>query len=220
MLTRSRGAMVPPTLGWLTLLMSPAYLCLLLQGAKVTMTYRLRLLFTFSSVVLVMLAVEPSPAAAQANQYIVSFVPGTPRAARAAMSARHGAALRFNYGIIDGVAVSVPNQNVLRALSQDPSVRSVIPDYPVFASQYGHAVKGNHPGGGGTPPPPPAPQVLPVGVQRVGAPTSTSNGQGIGVAIVDTGVDSAHADLAPVAASYNAFDGTTNCQDDNGHGTH
>jgi subtilisin len=183
------------------------------------MTYRLRLLITFSSVALVMLAVEPSPAAAQANQYIVSFVPGTPRAARAAMSARHGAALRFNYAIIDGAAVSVPNQNVLRALSQDPAVRSVVPDYPVFASQFSKAGKGKQ-GGGGTPPPAPAPQVLPLGVQRVGAATATSNGEGIGVAIVDTGIDGAHGDLASVAGSYDAFDGSTNCQDDNGHGTH
>src|SRR5678815_59109 len=75
------------------------------------------------------------------------------------------------------------------------------------------------PGGSNPPPPPPPAQVTPAGVLRVGAPTATSTGAGIKVAIVDTGIDLNHQDVA-VVEGYNAFDGTSNCQDDNGHGTH
>ena len=39
------------------------------------------------------------------------------------------------------------------------------------------------------------------------------------VAIVDTGIDLAHKDLA-VVGGYNAIDSKSSCQDDNGHGTH
>jgi subtilisin len=178
------------------------------------MTCRLRGFGVFCLVILGLLGAGALPAAAQAEQFIVSFVPGTSRAERASAAARHGAPLRFNYGIIDGVAVTVPNQSVLQRLLSDPSVRSVTSDFPVFASQSAQAGKGKPTGGGSTP------QVVPQGVRRVGSPTATSTGAGIGVAIVDTGIDGAQADLAPSAGAYNAFDGTANCQDDNGHGTH
>jgi len=41
---------------------------------------------------------------------------------------------------------------------------------------------------------------------------------GVGVAIVDTGLDFAHADLQPLGLA--CFTAYTACQDDNGHGTH
>jgi subtilisin len=127
---------------------------------------------------------------------------------------------------VDAIAVTVRNDNALRALAAEAGVRAITPDYPVFASQSWHASdqasdkgKGKPGSGTPTPPPPPPPQVTPLGVLRVGAPTETSTGKGIKVAIVDTGIDFNHPDLA-VVEGYNAFDGTSNCQDDNGHGTH
>jgi subtilisin len=98
-------------------------------------------------------------------------------------------------------------------------VLAVIPNRPVFAYQVnengnGETAKGKPSGGGGG-----AAQVIPAGVVRVGAPTGTSNGSGIGVAVLDTGVDLAHADLAGTVDAFNAFGGLS-CQDDQGHGTH
>jgi subtilisin family serine protease len=72
---------------------------------------------------------------------------------------------------------------------------------------------------------PPSTQVVPSGVQRIGAAPGMMNwtGAGIGVAVVDTGVDFNHADLGlapeiPGLNSFNAVGGS--CQDFHGHGTH
>jgi subtilisin family serine protease len=76
-----------------------------------------------------------------------------------------------------------------------------------------------------TPAAPPSTQVVPGGVQRIGAAPGRVNwtGAGVGVAVVDTGLDFNHQDLALVPEiqgvnSFNAFGGS--CQDFHGHGTH
>ena len=69
-------------------------------------------------------------------------------------------------------------------------------------------------------------QVVPSGVGRIDAPLSWAaswTGQGVGVAIADTGLDFNHLDLdlnpeVEGVNSFNAFGGS--CQDDYGHGTH
>ena len=64
-----------------------------------------------------------------------------------------------------------------------------------------------------------AAQVVPAGVARIGAqPGAVAyTGVGVGVAIVDTGIDFQHADLAVSATCFTAY---AACQDDEGHGTH
>ena len=91
------------------------------------------------------------------------------------------------------------------------------------------------------PPVPPPPnergtsQQPPDGVIRVGIPTATSNGQGIGVAVVDTGIYFDHEDLNPApdvpavqtapgvfsdGTSYNGSNEGQSAKDTWGHGTH
>ena len=91
------------------------------------------------------------------------------------------------------------------------------------------------------PPPPPPPnergsrQQAPYGVIRVGIPTAASNGLGIGVAVVDTGIYFAHEDLDPApdvpafqiadgvyndGTSYNGSNEGQSATDLWGHGTH
>jgi subtilisin len=143
------------------------------------------------------------------QDYLVRFREGTDGPSRAAAVRNAGAALGFNFNRVNVAAVRVPNANALAALLNHPSVVAVIPDRSIAAHQAAHGKPG---GGGGT-----AGQVVPRGVVRVGVPTSSSNGSGVGVAVLDTGVDLTHADLDAVD-SFNAFGGT--CQDDAGHGTH
>jgi subtilisin len=144
------------------------------------------------------------------ENYIVRFRNGTSAAAGAAVVRQAGAALGKTFGRVNAAAVRVPNTNALTALLDNPSVLAVIPNRPVSAYQNG---KGKPGGGGGTT------QVVPAGVARVGRPTSDSNGSGVGIAVLDTGVDLKHPDLAGTIDAFNAF-GAQSCQDDEGHGTH
>ncbi len=69
----------------------------------------------------------------------------------------------------------------------------------------------------------PGPKEVPWGVARVNAPAAwaKTRGQSVRVAILDTGIDSTHPDLAgKVVECYNALDKKASCADDNGHGTH
>lgn len=64
---------------------------------------------------------------------------------------------------------------------------------------------------------------IPWGVQRVNAANAwaRNKGQGVKVAILDTGIDFNHPDLrGAYAGCKNVVDSNSSCMDDNGHGTH
>jgi subtilisin len=146
------------------------------------------------------------------DNYIVRFREGTSAADGASVVRGAGAAIGANFRRANAASVRVPNASVLNALRNNPSVLSVIPNRPVYAFQNGKGKPGSGGGGGAT-------QVVPAGVTRVGSATVASNGLGVGVAVLDTGVDLAHPDLAGTVDAANAFGGAS-CQDDQGHGTH
>ena len=159
------------------------------------------------------LLISVSPLGAQGtDEYIVQFQNGTSAASRRAAGAGAGATVRFVFNAVSAVAVRVPNDQVMAALMRNPAVVGIVPNRPVFAYQNSRAA-GNNNKGGGT-----QSQILPAGVVRVGLPTPSSNGSGIGVAVLDTGIDLAHSDLAVAASGFSAFGAT--CQDGHGHGTH
>ena len=151
------------------------------------------------------------------SRHIVTFRQGTPQGERANAVQRAGGKLRFNYSTVDAVAITAATPSVLAGLGLEPSVLNIVPDREF------HAIQGATNGlrvdrKGSTSGTTITGQVIPQGVKRVGVPTSTSNGMGVGVAIVDTGIDLANADLAPSSLRFNIYG--TSCQDDNGHGTH
>lgn len=95
----------------------------------------------------------------------------------------------------------------------EKGVLRVDPDVVVSAS--GKPVK---------PSPDPAPaQQTPWGVDRIDAELvwSQNTGQGVKVAVLDTGIDLVHPDLAPnIKGGYNALRPNKSPADDKGHGTH
>ena len=167
----------------------------------------------------------PSGPAVVPGGYIVMFTPGTSLSTRAAAALAAGAAVRFNYTGVAATAVTVPNSNALAALQRRADVIRVVPDFVIGASVKGGNGGGGKPGGGGSPPPPEpldldTGQLVSYAVQRVGMPVTGSDGAGVGVALLDSGIDYNHPDLAPSNHSFNAFQQGGSCQDDAGHGTH
>ncbi len=161
------------------------------------------------------------------QNFIVTFRDGTIPAVRAASVGRAGASLRFNYTIVNAAAVTVPNDNALGRLQNDPSVLSIVPDRPVFAFQQANKKPDNPGGGNGNGGGGKDEEVVPAGVERVGeAVAGSSDGATVGVAIMDSGIDFAHSDLDPApddadTTALTAFSSQGgSCQDDNGHGTH
>ncbi len=114
---------------------------------------------------------------------IVTFRDGTIPAVRAASVGRAGASLRFNYTIVNAAAVTVPNDNALGRLRDDPSVLSIVPDRPVFAFQQANKKPDNPGGGNGNGGGNNDAETVPAGVKRVGEPV-TDSGATIGVAIL------------------------------------
>lgn len=174
--------------------------------------------------------VDPGPAAfARAGgtvDVIVSlrddYAPGghaTNRARAGEIARELGVTPRFEYGTaLFGFAATVP-EGRLTALARDPRVAHVDLDAPVSIPDLAQA----RPGSDGIAS---TPQVVPWGVNRIGADANTNEGSGIHVYVIDTGIDSDHADLqANIGNGYavetcKGRDCHYAWDDDHDHGTH
>jgi len=167
------------------------------------------------AVVLIMVWLGAAPAPAQVpgevipGRYLVLFHDGASASVAAqAVGAMAGVTVVQTYrNALNGVVIEVrpgTGPSVLEALRNDPNVKSVSPDRAIgiFAED------------------------TPNGIRRVRASPSPNTGKGVRVAVVDTGIDLNHADLA---ANVNRADSVA-CpasgpcaaggQDDHYHGTH
>lgn len=111
-------------------------------------------------------------------------------------------------GLINAQAVYLPQQ-AEAALRVHPVVKRIDLDVVVQAT--------------GKPAPSQPPQTLPWGIDRVEADLAwpATSGVGVKVAIVDTGIDLAHPDLASnIKGGVNTINSSKTANDDNGHGTH
>jgi subtilisin family serine protease len=124
-----------------------------------------------------------------------------------------------NFVQITQVGASVTSFNNVGLQAQTTYTYRVRAFNSAGSSAYSNSVQAT------TPAAPPSTQVVPGGVQRIGAAPGRLNwtGAGVGVAVVDTGLDFNHQDLGldpeiPGVNSFSAFGGS--CQDFHGHGTH
>jgi len=104
-------------------------------------------------------------------------------------------------------------------LRADPNVAYVEENGFMSISKPGNG-KGK-PGGGGGGGDAPPPQQTPWGVARVGGGLTTDTGLGIKVAVIDSGLDLTHEDLAANIKGSVDFTGSRKgAKDENGHGSH
>ena len=127
-----------------------------------------------------------------------------------------GVSANFRYGNAKkGFAAALSPANLAR-LKGDARVARIEQDQVVRLSA--------RPGGGGSTTQPA--QTIPWGIKRIAATQSSTlagNGSGtvdVDVAIIDTGIDTAHPDLKVSGGKNFTSTSTTNYADGNGHGTH
>jgi subtilisin len=108
---------------------------------------------------------------------------------------------KYVYPDIHAAAVDLSAEEIA-ALKASGMVRYVEPDYTVTA--LGPTLPWN---------------IVQINADKVQAANTT--GTGVRVAVIDTGIDYTHPDLADVySGGYNVLSKTTDPMDDNGHGTH
>lgn len=106
-----------------------------------------------------------------------------------------------SYKYIPAVAADLPEQ-AIENLKKNKNIAYIEPDFEVKALG----------------------ETLPWGIEKIGAPQvheSDNKGTGVNVAIIDTGIDYTHQDLAANYEGGKDFvNGDLDPMDDNGHGTH
>jgi subtilisin family serine protease len=149
-----------------------------------------------------------SASGAGGRRLIVVFQPSVPAAAQDAVLAHAGAAKLKSLPLVNAAAALVPPA-AEQALRGRAEVLRIDVDALAFAT--------------GKPAPSQPAETLPWGVNRIDADLAwtRTTGTGVKVAVVDTGIDLTHPDLAAnIAGGVNCIYAGKSPADDNGHGTH
>ncbi len=182
--------------------------------------------------------------AAGAKRYLIAFKDGTTSAQREAALKELGATKADDLSEIGALVAELPEAKMFSAFSekaasmpevlevQEDIYRNWLLEVPVFRAPFPsfEMVKAALPVVVAPTPRPVFPlpagvdaAEVPWGIARVDAPAAwaVTKGEGVKVAVIDTGIDCNHPDLkANCAGGYNALDSNKPPMDDNEHGTH
>jgi subtilisin len=162
----------------------------------------------------------------ESGTYIVGT--DTPEATRAAQKRADAVRRVLDFGDIGRAVAGRFSAQALESLRKRRDVRYVEADGTVRAIHHRDGHDGGPGGGDGGDGGGETTQTLPWGIDRVDADVAHANGEtgaGADVAIIDTGIDSDHPDLAPNLGTGKAFvkakgKYAESWDDDNEHGTH
>lgn len=183
------------------------------MSRKLNVAVKAAIAFAIAAAPVLAVVTKAAPPEGSRGNYIVVLKDG---ANARDVGGRHGLAVgQVWHDALSGFAAEVPEAR-LAALKADPEVAFVSEDRPVEAYDRAEASAR----GAGSPPPQPA-QSSPTGIGRTGVAANANKGAGVTVAVVDTGIDLSHPDLAAnIVANKSCVTGRKNGNDDNGHGSH
>jgi subtilisin len=149
-------------------------------------------------------AARPAGGAGDFVDVLIGF-DRTPGASERALVKGAGGSVKHSYTLVPAVAAKLPAAAV-RGLERNPRVTVIEPDGRVQAIDYASELNNSW------------------GVKRIGAGdvhTGGNLGTAVKVAVIDTGIDYRHPDLASLYAGGHDFvNKDADPMDDNGHGTH
>jgi len=155
-------------------------------------------ILTFILLVSVGNIIGPASARVQTARFIVSFKPQVGQIERTQAVNMAGGHVTSQFGIINSAAAEIPVRQV-EMLRRNPDVASVEEDAQVTASDLSADI-----------------QILANLTWAIG-----TNGTGVRLAILDTGISTSNPEFAGrIVACHTEVQGTSSCEDDNGHGTH
>ncbi|HXT01373.1 MAG TPA: S8 family peptidase [Elusimicrobiota bacterium] len=195
----------------------------------------------FLALSLMVLAVASN--AADMTRRIVVFAPGTTAAQRLALAKSTGAQIVRELPLINAVVIETPADRVsasetkltamaeVARIDQDPKINWLkavdapgvdfrLPNMDAIMAPL-RALKSSK--AAAAPAPASGSQAIQWGVNRVNAPAAwkKTRGAGVKVAVIDTGLDKTHPDLAGnIKGGWNAIAKSSDFNDDHGHGTH
>ena len=157
-------------------------------------------LISFLLIISIPISVMAMPMSSEKVDVIIAFHQ-QPGPNEQALVRAAGGSLKYTYHLVPAIAASLPAA-AIEALARNPKVLRIEPDVEV------HTIADSYPWG-----------ITQIGADAVHA--SGNKGFGVKVAIIDTGVDYKHPDLAGrYAGGYDFVNKDNDPMDDNNHGTH